>query len=217
MTTPNTNAIPVLGLSKFTHNARLSRETRNYAAVVLVDGVAAFEVLNDGHGGGDEVQPVLPRGAKITDAGVWAEARARMRDARKRIADAAASMPAYADSVQFGEGVLCECVIGDLVTHYLAKRDLTRYAKKWDEVIYGCSTMERIIQGEKVTRRALSWVKLVRRKSAMSADQFEHAAKSIEAHNKGFVCFRGSFADHEDEILMLVLEAPLNPAFLGKA
>lgn len=63
-------------LKKIEYSARMSEETHCFSAVLVIDGVASFEVSNHGHGGSDIVR-ALPT-AKHTQAEVNAWIKANL-------------------------------------------------------------------------------------------------------------------------------------------
>jgi len=110
-----------LTLKKLSHNARMSEETYCFSAVVCIDGVPAFEVLNRGHGGCDEHNPI----GKGPD---HAAHYAAMRAAVQRCEDYAASLPGE----EFHGKTLkkdLDWLVADLVTEALREKHKAKFLK----------------------------------------------------------------------------------------
>ena len=109
-------------LKRVTYNARLSQETAAYAADIWVDGVKRGDVTNDGHGGADRINPP----ALGEEINAYAK-----------------TLPPVANP--WGEPLenCAELLLGDLLSDWLAARDLKRLFKtkvvfSRDGKIYTC-------------------------------------------------------------------------------
>jgi len=117
---------PIIELKKFAHYPRMSEETNAYNAIIVVDGVAAIDASNNGHGGCDSYHPVK----------TGAAAFAVFETAINKIKGYADSLPPIVsdlgteDGRKFSYQPDLETVIGKLVEAAIREKDEAKHRRK---------------------------------------------------------------------------------------